>query len=103
MGRILLAFVLFALPVCAQSAAPAEDRWTLGMANGRLWSGLGPGEKSAYLVAVWDVVTSLEGSVPSGNLDSFSAPGFKVGAVLKSIDQFYATPENALIPIVFVM
>ena len=72
---------------------------TTGMANGRLWNSLTPGEKKAYLIGYWDDwalhASTRTNPAPDGGIEEEYYPrslGFE--EIAKSLDAFYQVPEN---------
>ena len=93
MRRILLCSLL----VFSSSPAYSQSAFTGGMSNGRLWASLDPDAKVVYLTAIKDILIATK---PPQEIQYL--PGrFTVAEFVKGIDQFYDSPENTLIPVVF--
>ena len=79
------------------SLAYSQSAFTAGMGNGRLWLSLESDTKIIYLTGIRDILIATK---PPDEAEYL--PGrYTVAELAKGIDQFYASPENTLIPVVF--
>jgi hypothetical protein len=89
----LLVFGLLFFP----SLAHSQSAFTAGMSNGRLWLSLDSNAKIVYLTGIKDILIATK---PLDEAEYL--PGrYSVAEIAKGVDQFYDSPENKLIPIVF--
>lgn len=69
------------------------------MSNGRMWASMSLDIKVMYLTGIKDILIATKPPEETQYL-----PGrYSVGEVAKSIDRFYDSPENILIPVVFAL
>jgi hypothetical protein len=91
MRLLLISLLVFPYLAYSQSA------FTAGMSNGRLWLSLDSDAKTAYLTGIKDILIATK---PPDEAEYL--PGrYTVGEMAKGVDQFYDSPENTLIPVVF--
>jgi len=95
----LLAVSLLSSSALSPAQFTAETVTTAGMNNGRFWASMSFDLKVMYLVGVKDTLIATK--PPDEN--AYLAGIYNVEEVEKSIDRFYETPENRLIPIVFAL
>lgn len=88
--------LLFALLVFS-SLAYSQSAFTAGMSNGRLWLSLDSDARIVYLTAIKDILIATK---PPDEAEYL--PGrYTVAEIAKGVEQFYDSPENTLIPVVF--
>jgi len=97
MLKAILVLTLCASSVCAQSTA--SENFTAKMVNGRGWVLMSDVQKFTYLTGIKDILFAIQPE----NAKMFSVDGFRTDETAKSIDLFYAVPENLRIPIVFAL
>jgi hypothetical protein len=95
----LLIFALVAFSPFAYAQSTVGIVRTGEMSNGRLWASMSPDIKTMYLTGIKDILIATKPPEESQYL-----PGrYSVGEIAKSIDHFYDSPENTLIPVVFAL
>ena len=95
----LLIFTLLVFSPVARAQSAADVVRTAGMSNGRFWLSMSLDIKAMYLTGIKDILIATKPPEEGQFL-----PGlYSTGEVAKSIDQFYETPENTLIPIVYAL
>jgi hypothetical protein len=88
--------LLFAILVFS-SLAYSQSAFTAGMSYGRLWLSLDSDARIAYLTAIKDILIATK---PQDEAEYL--PGrYTVAEIAKGVDQFYDSPENTFIPVVF--
>jgi hypothetical protein len=81
---------------------PAQDQdnsRTWGSANGRYWTVLDFGPKMAYIQGFVDAASAAQSLDSAANTMKMFPWGLNNSEIIKSLDRFYGTPENARIPI----
>jgi hypothetical protein len=95
----LLIFALLVFSSLSHAQSTVGIVRTGEMSNGRLWASMSPDIKTMYLTGIKDILIATKPPEESQYL-----PGrYSVAEITKSIDHFYESPENALIPVVFAL